>query len=97
MRFVERFRARRQDAAPHPLIERIVAALEAQPWVDRASVRMRDMGQVFHVEAFVVPRRHKVAVDQIETARERISALDSKVQDVVVVVVPSLPDEASRV
>ena len=84
------------DRLVHPLVGRIAQELEAQPWVRAAAVRMRDMGQVFHVEAFVVPRRHKVGVDQIEAAREAVAAIDWKLQDVVLVVVPSLPIEATR-
>lgn len=81
------------DAEPHPLIARIVADLERQPWVRAAGVRMRDMGQVFHVEAFVVPARRKVSVDQLERARREIADLDWKMQDVSVVVVAELPEE----
>lgn len=84
------------DAKPHPLSGRIVAELEAQPWVRAASVRMRDMGQVFHVEAFVVPDGGRVRLDRLEAAREHIADLDWKVQDVVVVPVTSLPDESDR-
>ncbi|SFR92752.1 cation diffusion facilitator family transporter [Microbacterium sp. cf046] len=82
------------DKAPHPLLGAIVHELEALPWVRSAAVRLRDMGQVFHVEAFVVPRRHKVSTEQIEAAREAIVTMDWKVQDAVVVVVPTLPEEA---
>ncbi|MBD8022382.1 cation diffusion facilitator family transporter [Microbacterium gallinarum] len=84
------------DEARHPLHGRIVAALEAQPWVREAAVRIRDMGQVFHVEAFVVPHRPKVSIDHLEAARTAIAAMDWKVQDVIVVPVTDLPDEASR-
>lgn len=80
------------DAEPHPLMRRIVRDLEAQPWVRGASVRMRDMGQVFHVEAFVVPHRRRVRLDSVEDARQRIAGLDWKVQDVVVIPVATLPD-----
>ncbi len=81
------------DAEPHPLMRRIVRDLEAQPWVREASVRMRDMGQVFHVEAFVVPHRRRVRLDSVEDARQRIAGLDWKVQDVVVIPVATLPDQ----
>lgn len=81
------------DAEPHPLIARIREYLESQRWVDRASVRARDMGQVFHVEAFVVPGRAGVRLDRLEAARQGIAALDWKVQDVVVIPVATLPDE----
>lgn len=84
------------DGEPHPLMKRIVRELEAQPWVRSASVRMRDMGQVFHVEAFVVPTRDRISVRRIEEARRRISELDWKVQDIVVIAVAALPDEAER-
>ena len=40
--------------APHPLAAESAARLRALPWVRDAAVRMRDMGQVFHLEAFVV-------------------------------------------
>ncbi len=81
------------DEEPHPLMRRIVRDLEAQPWVREASVRMRDMGQVFHVEAFVVPHRRRVRLDSVEDARQRIAGLGWKVQDVVVIPVATLPDE----
>ena len=84
------------DEARHPLHGRIVAALEAQPWVHEAGVRIRDMGQVFHVEAFVVPNRAKVSLAHIEAARSALADLDWKMQDVVVIPVTELPDEASR-
>ncbi len=57
---------------------------------------MRDMGQVFHVEAFVVPHRRKVTVAQLEAARHAISEMDWKMQDIVVIPVTDLPDETER-
>jgi len=82
------------DAKAQPLIGRIVQELETQPWIADAAVRMRDMGQVFHVEAFVVPRRRKVSLDQIEDARRAVAEMDWKMQDIVIVPVSSLPEEA---
>ena len=84
------------DAAPHPLADRIVQLLRQQPWVADASVRMRDMGQVFHVEAFVVPRRGGVRLARVEATRSQIADLDWKVQDVVVIPVEELPAETRR-
>lgn len=90
-------RARTYDSKkPHPLAQDIVDLLRAQPWVHDAAVRLRDQGQVFHVEAFVVPRRGKVAVRDITAAAEEIAALDWKMQDVVIVPAQKLPDEADR-
>ncbi|KTR94475.1 cobalt transporter [Microbacterium testaceum] len=80
------------DARPHPLIGRVDQYLSQLPWVREAGSRVRDEGHVFHIEAFVVPRRGKVALADIESAREGCVSLDGKIQDVVVVPVRELPD-----
>jgi len=82
------------DKRPHPLAHEIVQHMRAQPWVTDAAVRMRDQGQVFHVEAFVVPRKRKVSVKQTSDLAESISRLDWKVQDVVVIPSAIVPAEA---
>ena len=84
------------DAEPHPLAAEVVSLLEALPWVHEAAVRLRDEGQVFHVEAFVRPRRGRVPLSSLRQASEQVAALDWKVQDVVLVPVEALPDEADR-
>jgi divalent metal cation (Fe/Co/Zn/Cd) transporter len=90
-------RARTYDEGePEPLIGEILRAVNALPWVRESALRMRDMGHVFHVEVFVVPRRARVSVERIERARRGVVELDWRVQDVVIIVVPRLPDEAAR-
>ncbi|GAB2522083.1 cation diffusion facilitator family transporter [Microbacterium petrolearium] len=84
------------DGEPHPLIAETVGYLRSLPWVTRAAVRMRDQGQVFHVEAFVVPRRGRVTLRQLRDASDGVAQLDWKMQDVVVVPVDRLPEEADR-
>lgn len=80
------------DKQPHPLADRVDQYLTGLPWVAEAGSRVRDQGHVFHVEVFVVPRRNRVSLDDVERAREGCLALDWKLQDVVIVPVPSLPD-----
>lgn len=88
-------RARTYDSTqPHPLGADIVRYLRSRPWVARAGVRMRDQGQVFHVEAFVVPHRRKVSLADLTAAAEGVADLDWKMQDVVVIPVEHLPEEA---
>ncbi|SJN46086.1 Cobalt-zinc-cadmium resistance protein [Microbacterium esteraromaticum] len=84
------------DKEPHPLGGEIVSRLRELPWVADAAVRMRDQGQVFHIEAFVVPRKRKVSLRQITEASEMIVAMDWKSQDVVVVASERLPDVADK-
>lgn len=86
-------RARTFDSSePHPLAGDILSTMRSRPWVKEASVRMRDQGQVFHVEAFVVPRRGRVSLDEITDLEERITDLDWKVQEIVIVPTESLPE-----
>ena len=57
-------------------------------------MRARDEGHVFHVEAFVVPRRGRApSLEQLVDARTRITELDWKLDDVVIVPVAELSDE----
>ena len=82
------------DRNAHPLAGRIVQQLREQRWVADAAVRVRDLGQVFQVEAFVVPARRRVTVADVDAASSMIAELDWKVQDVVVIPVSKLPAEA---
>nr|WP_201471130.1 cation transporter [Microbacterium hydrocarbonoxydans] len=86
-------RARTYDSTdPHPLAADVLATIRSRPWVAEASLRMRDGGQVFHIEAFVVPRRRKVSVTQTDDLARRITELDWKVQDIAIIPVERLPE-----
>lgn len=82
------------DEHPHPLIAQTNRYLRSLRWVDRSAVRVRDQGQVFHIEAFVAPRRGRVTARQLRDASDGVARLDWKMQDVVVVPVDRLPEEA---
>lgn len=85
------------DRKPHPLAGRVDRYLTDLPWVAEAGSRVRDEGHVFHVEAFVVPRKRRFSLDDVENARRGCTALDWKLQDVVVVPVPALPDVTEKI
>lgn len=88
-------RARTYDSKhPHPLASDVLATMRSRPWVKEAGVRMRDQGQVFHIEAFVVPRKSKVSLRQTTDLSERIAELDWKVQEIVIVPSDRIPDGA---
>lgn len=79
------------DKQPHPLAGRVDQYLAGLSWVAEAGSRVRDEGHVFHVEAFVVPRKKRLLLVDVEKAREGCISLDWKVQDVVIVPVLKLP------
>ncbi|GAB3616229.1 cation transporter [Okibacterium endophyticum] len=83
------------DSEPHPVSREVDDYLRELDWVLAVRSRVRDEGQVFHIEAFVVPRRRKVSLEQLEEARAGCSRIDWKVQDVVIVPVRRLPSEFS--
>ncbi len=91
-------RARTYDSKhPHPLAGDILSIARSRPWVAKAGLRMRDQGQVFHIEVFVVPRRGKVSLDDTDDLAGRIAGIDWKVQEVVIAPVTELPDGVDTV
>lgn len=89
-------RARSYDGkVPHPLGHDVIAYLRGLSWVEAAGVRMRDQGQVFHVEAFVVTREQP-RLELLRAASEGVAALDWKIQDVIVVPTDRLPGFVDR-
>ena len=80
------------DKAPHPLKQQIEDFLGGLDWVAATETRVRDLGHVFHVEAFVVPRDGVVPpLGVLQLAREGCQALDWKIHDVVLAPVEELP------
>ncbi|HET8928314.1 MAG TPA: cation transporter [Microbacterium sp.] len=86
-----------EDKKPHPLIRTVTGHLRSQSWVADVAVRIRDLGQVFHVEVFVVPARARPPkVEVLQELTEAVAALDWKLQNVVIIPVAHLPAEADR-
>ncbi len=75
---------------PHPLLGRIEDTLRELDWVQDAQARLREEGHVFTGEALVIPRDEEDLVERIEDAARRISDLDWRMYDIVVVPVSSL-------
>lgn len=78
------------ERKPHPIAQKLEDYLSGLRWVEQAGCRVRDQGHVFHIEAFVVPRRMP-SIRRLEAAREACTRLDWKAADVVIVPVPELP------
>jgi divalent metal cation (Fe/Co/Zn/Cd) transporter len=80
------------DKKPHPVGREVEEYLRSLPWVAEAGCRTRDEGHVFHIEAFIVPRRGlPPSMEKLEAAKEACIETDWKVQDIVLVLVSELP------
>jgi cation diffusion facilitator family transporter len=85
------------DKKPHPVTRQVEEYLRTLPWVADAGCRVRDEGHVFHIEAFIVPAGGEMpSLDTLESTREDCVQIDWKVQDIVLVLVPELPDVVDR-
>ena len=80
----------------HPLADEILDYLKSLDWVAESGIRMRDQGQVFHVEIFINPRSGSVTTQQVEDVSHGVDQLDWKIQDIVVAVCAELPDQVDR-
>lgn len=77
----------------HPLLGDVTDYLAGLSWVKEAGVRVREEGQVFHVEAFVLAyHTDEITLDRMIDARAGCLDLDWKIHDVVLVPVDHLPD-----
>lgn len=79
------------DQRPHPVIDEVNGYLQGLDWVRAAGSRVRDEGHVFHVEAFVVPEGSAVELETLAAAQAASADLDWRLDDVVIVLVPELP------
>lgn len=85
------------DAEAQPLIGELLDRVRELDWVRDAGLRMRDLGQVVHVEVFVVPKRGRLPTAAgLDAAARDLAETDWKLQDVVLVPVGELPPEAER-
>ncbi|HEX8053966.1 MAG TPA: cation diffusion facilitator family transporter [Thermoleophilaceae bacterium] len=88
------------EKKPHPLKLQVEHELGQMDWVREAVVRMRELGHVLAVNAFVVPSSDDGLPDRVEETIERLRALDWKLHDVSVTVVRTIdhvPEGESRV
>lgn len=74
-----------RDNKPHPLADEVVGYVASLDWVAEAAVRVRDEGQVFHIEVFIEPVADWVTPHQLGAAADAVAKIDWKVQDVVVI------------
>lgn len=81
------------DSEVHPLVEQAELTVTEADWVATARARVRDMGHVFHAEIFVIPRAgEEPTLARTRAMHDAVRALDSKLEDVVIAPVSTLPE-----
>ncbi len=77
----------------HPLVEKVHAFFESLAWVKDVRVRMREAGDVFFTEVFVIAGSAAGLTDHIEKAVTEVKELDWKIFDVTVMPVNKFTEE----
>ncbi|MFL6375650.1 MAG: cation diffusion facilitator family transporter [Pyrinomonadaceae bacterium] len=78
------------DKEPDAVIEKVEHAVTSLPWVEHASIRLREEGDVIMGEAFVVPLDEDHLLEKLGDAGERVKSLDWRIQDFNIIPVSSL-------
>lgn len=79
---------------PHPVIGRVNRTLGALDWVRDTGCRVRELGHVLHVEAFVAVNG-PIDPEVLAEARDRVAALHWALDDIVIIPVVELPEALS--
>ena len=88
------------EKKPHPIKLQVEHELIECDWVREAVVRMREMGHLFSVDAFVVSADDDGLVENVEATIERVRDLDWKLHDVTITPVRTIedvPEDESRI
>lgn len=94
---MERRPMKTDQSAPEPLPEEVERYLEGLDWVEKASVRLREVGHVFFGEAFVQPRGAPDDLPaKVRAASEGASNLNWRLHEVTVTVQDREPQEARK-
>ncbi len=78
--------------AVDPLRDKLASMLRDLDWVDEAEVRLREEGQVYFGEAFVVPSYTTNLTENIEDAVKRAYDLNWRIHDLAITPVQKLPE-----
>jgi cation diffusion facilitator family transporter len=73
-----------------PLRDKLTSTLQDLDWVEEVDVRLREEGQVYFGEAFVVPSDQRNITEHIEGALKRARDLDWRIQDLTIMPVQRL-------
>ncbi|HET6527677.1 MAG TPA: cation diffusion facilitator family transporter [Balneolaceae bacterium] len=79
-----------------PIVAKLHDSIIELNWVADVRIRLREAGNVFFGEAFIIPKEDVNIMDNIEKTRDRVLQIDWKLHDLVITVVKELPEEADE-
>lgn len=79
-----------------PLRDKLTSMLQDLDWVDEVEVRLREEGQVYFGEAFVVPSDETNITEKIQGALEQARGLDWRIYDLAFMPVRELPEKGGQ-
>ena len=74
-----------ENTKKHPLVKKVLDHFNSQKWTTDVRVRMREAGEVFFTEVFVVPKTTEDLLDNMSKAIDEAKKLDWKLYDIVVI------------
>jgi cation diffusion facilitator family transporter len=84
-----------ENSQKHPLVKKVYGYFDKLPWVADVKIRMREAGEIFFTEVFIVPKSNDKLLENMEKAHEEVKGLDWKMHDVVIIPLREFPDENS--
>jgi hypothetical protein len=79
-----------------PLRDKLTSMLQELDSVSEVEVRLREEGQVYFGEAFVVPSDETNITENIEKALNRVRDLDWRIYDMALMPVRELPEKGGQ-
>ena len=76
-----------------PLRDELAAMLRDLDWVEDVDLRLREEGQVYFGEAFVVPSEETDITQKVEDALKQARELDWRIHDLALTPVRELPEK----
>ena len=76
-----------------PLRDELAAMLRDLDWVEDVDLRLREEGQVYFGEAFVVPSEETDITQKVEEALKQARELDWRIHDLALTPVRELPEK----
>jgi hypothetical protein len=77
----------------HPLVSQVARYFQDQEWVEDFRIRMREAGDVFFTEVFVIPVQDHSLTGYLQQSADDIRQIDWKLFDVVIMPVSQFTDE----